>query len=244
MFIGFKNGHIGTDLREDEQGREFRNASNGGNTLDLGIIGPTSEKKLLFKFGDGAGNEIHVSLGVGEFKTLFAEDMIAADGVEDFVIGSLDAAMDEGKTFLFIKGFVGKQIVHDAGGGFAEGVSKDTIYPDPGNGHGVLVTVFLSGAHVRELKAISGKLSKSADVSGWNEGSFGNVKAEQFSYSFRIPFVGLFAFDGFHIFGVCQADIKVRFKDIKDRDPVFTGGFHADIVTALGEKPVAQGGDI
>lgn len=116
--------------------------------------------------------------------------------------------------------------------------------PDSGNGHGVLVTVLFRRTHIRKFEPVSGKLAEGADVSGRDEGSLDNVKAEQISYPFRIAFVGLFAFDGFHILGVCKADIEVRFKDIKDRDPVFTGGFHADIAAALGEKPVAQGGGI
>lgn len=36
----------------------------------------------------------------------------------------------------------------------------------------------------------------------------------------------------------------MRFKDTKNGNPVFSGGFHADVVAVLGEKPVAQGGDI
>jgi hypothetical protein len=152
--------------------------------------------------------------------------------------------MDEGKAFFFVKRLVRKEVIHDAGSRPAERIRKDAVKPDSGNGHGVLVTVLLGRAHTRELEAVSGKPAEGADVGGRDEGSLDNVKAEQISYPFRIAFVSLFAFDGFHIFGVCKADIEVRFKDIKDRDPVFTGGFHADIVTALGEKPVAQGGGI
>ena len=244
MFIGFKNGHICADLGKDEECRKLCNASDGGDALNLGIEGPAPAKKFLFQFRDGAGNEIHVGLGVRKLETLFAEDVTAADGVEDLFIRSLDAAMDERKAFFFVKRLVRKEVIHDAGSRLAERVRKDTVEADPGNSHGVLVTVLLGGAHVRELKTVSGKLSESADVSRRNEGSFDNVKAEQVSYPFRIPFVGLFAFDGFHIFGVCKADIKVRFKYIKDRISVVTGGFYADIVTILGEKPVVQGGDI
>lgn len=38
--------------------------------------------------------------------------------------------------------------------------------------------------------------------------------------------------------------MQVGFKDVKNGDPVFTCGFHTDIVAVLCEKPVAQGGDI
>ncbi len=200
-------------------------------------------KRVKFQFGDGAGNETHVSLGMGKLKTLFAEDLTAADGVQDLFIGSLDAAMDEGKSLFFVKRLVRKQVIHDVGSRLAERVGKDTIETDPGNGHGVLVAVLLGRAHVRELKTVSGKLAERADVSWKDEGSFDIVKAEQISYPFRIAFVGLFAFDGFRIFGICKADIEVRFKDIEDSDKVFASRFHADIVTVLGEKPVVRGGD-
>ena len=142
---------------------------------------------------------------MGKLKTLFAEDLTAADGAGDLFTGSLDTAMDEGKAFFFVKRLVRKEVIHDAGSGPAERVCKDAVKPDSGNGHGVLVTVFLGRAHTRELEAVSGKLAEGADVGGRDEGSLDNVKAEQISYPFRIAFVGLFAFDGFHIFGVCKA---------------------------------------
>lgn len=72
---------------------------------------------------------------------------------------------------------------------------------DSGNGHGVLVTVLLGRAHVRELKTVSGKLAESADVCGRDEGSFDIVKAEQISYPFRIAFVGFLPLMAFTYLG-------------------------------------------
>lgn len=52
--------------------------------------------------------------------------------------------MDEGKAFFLIKRLVRKQVIHDAGGRLPEGISKDTVYPDMGDGHAVLVTIIFS----------------------------------------------------------------------------------------------------
>ena len=74
--------------------------------------------------------------------------------------------------------------------------------------------------------------------------SLDNVEAEEVGDPFRVALICLFSFDGFHIFGVCEDDMHMRFQDIKNRNPIFTGGFRADIAAVLCEKPAAQGGDI
>ena len=88
------------------------------------------------------------------------------------------------------------------------------------------------------------RVAESPDISRRDKRRFHDIKAEQVSDPFRITLVGLFAFDGFHILGVCKDDMHMRFKDIKNRNPVFPRGFHADIAAVLCEEPVAQGGDI
>ena len=38
--------------------------------------------------------------------------------------------------------------------------------------------------------------------------------------------------------------MEMSFKDIEDRDPVFTGGFHADLRTVMPEEPVTAGDEV
>lgn len=178
MFIGFKDRHVRTNLREDEQCREFCNSRDSGNAFYLFVIRPAPAEELQLNLADGLGQEIHMGFSMCEFETLLVKDLIAADTVKYFVIRSLDAAMEEGKAFLFIKRPVRKQVIHDAGGRFSEGISKDTVYPDTGDGHAALVTVLFSGTHTGEFETVSGKLTQCTDVSRGNKRSFDDIKAE------------------------------------------------------------------
>ena len=52
---------------------------------------------------------------------------------------------------------------------------------------------------------------------------------EEVGYLLRIFLVGLLSSDSLDILGVSQANLAGFFKDIEDRNPIFTGRFHTDI---------------
>ena len=52
--------------------------------------------------------------------------------------------------------------------------------------------------------------------------------------------VGFLAFNGANIFGMSQDHMPMVFENVEDGIPVFSGGFHANMVTMVGQKPIAK----
>ena len=63
--------------------------------------------------------------------------------------------------------------------------------------------------------------------------AFYKSKTEQISNPFRILGVILVAFDGFYPFRISNSNIDFIFQEIKYRNPVFTSGFHTDIMAVI-----------
>ncbi len=61
---------------------------------------------------------------------------------------------------------------------------------------------------------------------------------------FGILLVGFLAFDSFDVFRVCKAHINVIFEIIKNRNPILTSGFHADMIIIILDKPVVKPLDV
>ena len=148
--------------------------------------------------------------------------------------------MNQFCTFLFVKRNVWKKIIHNGWGGFSKWISEDTVNTDTWNSHTILVAVFLSGTHIGKFETISGKLTESPDISRWNKRSFNDIKAKKIGNPFCITFVSFLTLYGFDILGMSKDNVHMRLKDVKNRDPVFTGGFHADMQTVIREKPVTH----
>lgn len=244
MPVGFKDRHVSTNLRKDEKCGQICDAGDRCNPFDLSVILMASEKEHCFNPINGFVDNTNVGFCMGHFEFLLFQDMVSVDRIHDFVFGSFHQVVDEGTAFFFIKWFIGKQVIHDTGGRNAERVCQDTVNSDTGNRHAVLVTVLFRCTHVRKFQTVTGQFTESPDVCRRNKRGFDDIKAEQVSDPFCITFVSFLAFDGFHLLGMCEDDMHVRFKDIKNGNLVFTGGFHTDIVAVLCEKPVAQGNDI
>ena len=155
MPVRFKNRHVCADLRKDKQRGQFRDTRDCRDTPDLAVILAASEKKFCFDLSNGSIDEIHMGFGMGHLELLFFQDVVSVDSVHNLVFGSLNPAVNERTACFFIEGFIGKQIVHDACGRKAKGVCEDAVDPDTGNGHAVLITVFLSSAHVRKFQAVT-----------------------------------------------------------------------------------------
>ena len=63
---------------------------------------------------------------------------------------------------------------------------------------------------------------------------------EEIADPFGIFLICFLAFDSFDILGMSQTNIDLIFKNVKDGDPVFTGGFHTDIKTVIRFQPIFQ----
>ena len=72
-----------------------------------------------------------------------------------------------------------------------------------------------------------------ADVSRWHKASGNKIMLKQVSNPFGIFLVSLFSTDSLNVFGMSKDNRTVFFQDVINRDPVFTGGFHTDIMTVI-----------
>ena len=77
------------------------------------------------------------------------------------------------------------------------------------------------------------------DVTGRDD-----VELEKVSNPHGIFIVGLLALNSLDVFRIGDNDMEMSFKDIGDREPVFTGGFHADLRTVMPEEPVTTGNEV
>jgi hypothetical protein len=68
-----------------------------------------------------------------------------------------------------------------------------------------------------------------SDFKRWDKARSNQVMLEEVGYPLRIFLVGLLSSDSLDILGVSQANVAGFFKDIEDRNPIFTGGSHTDI---------------
>ena len=80
--------------------------------------------------------------------------------------------VDQRTVFSFIKVFIRKHVIHDAGSEKSEVVCQDTVNVDTGNGHTVLVTVLLCGTHIRKFQMVTRKFAQCPDISRWDKGRF------------------------------------------------------------------------
>lgn len=63
----------------------------------------------------------------------------------------------------------------------------------------------------------------------WDKARSNQIMLEEVGYLLRIFLVGLLSSDSLDILGVSQANLAGFFKDIEDRNSIFTGRFHTDI---------------
>ena len=70
--------------------------------------------------------------------------------------------------------------------------------------------------------------------------AFYKSKTEQISNPFRIFGIIFVAFHRLYPFRIGNDNIDIIFQKIKDRNPVFTCGFHTDIMAIIVEKPLLE----
>lgn len=181
-------------------------------------------------------------LGKLYFFSLVCFNIVAIDGFDDFVRLGFCPFLYEFADSFFIHGISSmlQQIRHDFSCCFAERVREHTGNADIGNGHTVLDAIFLGRFHADQLEAISGKFSELAEILRRDKRASDKVKFVEGCNPFRILFACFLAFDGFDIFGMCEADIDVIFEIIKNRNPILSSGFHTNMIAIILDKPVVK----
>lgn len=108
---------------------------------------------------------------------------------------------------------------------------------DIGNGKAILGAVLLTSGKAGEFDPIAHQVTELPDSGRRNEAARNKIMLKDVGNPFRILGICFLATNGLNVFGVGQNDVAIRFKDIVDRMPVFTGGFHTDIQAAMSLEP-------
>lgn len=113
-----------------------------------------------------------------------------------------------------------------------------------GNCHAVLDAVLFQRFHADQLKMVSCNFAELAEIFWRNKGAPDKVKFVEICNPLGILLVGILAFDGFDVFGMCKTHIYVIFKIIKNRNPILISGFHKNMITIIPGKPIVKSLDI
>jgi hypothetical protein len=126
-----------------------------------------------------------------------------------------------------------EQLVQHTQRAYAKDIRENIIQFEVAHGQAVLATVFLRGVGISQFCVITTQVTQLADILGRDKTGTHQVALEKFGNPLCVPFVGFFSLDGFDIFGVCQADVAGLFKGIENRNPVFSRGFHTNILAVV-----------
>jgi len=133
-----------------------------------------------------------------------------------------------------------KDVLGDGTGRLSKDVTEDIVKLQVGNSQAVLSAVLLPHEHVGELGAVAHQVAELADLGGGDKAWLYHIAHEEVADPFGILAVGLVPFLGLGILGVGKGDETGFFKDIEDRDPVFSGRLHTDLEAGVFGKPVRQ----
>ena len=105
----------------------------------------------------------------------------------------------------------------------------------------VIALIITSGSiENQKQENVSGKFSELAEILRRDKRASDKVKFVEVCNPFRILFVRFLSFDGFDIFGMCEADIDIIFEIIKNRNPILSSGFHTNMIAIILDKPVVK----
>lgn len=173
-------------------------------------------------------------------KLLLLCQLESFDGFDDSDSFLLERALEKSCAMLGVWILIGQEIIRDTGSRFAEHIRHHGIQGDVADGKAVLETVLLAAAHIDKLAAVSRELAQDADRLFGNEAAPHQPEAEQLADPLGILHVVLVSLDGFDPFRVDDDDPKLRLQHVENRNPVFSGGFHAHIVAVVLHEPMLE----
>ena len=140
-----------------------------------------------------------------------------------------------------VKGFIGCEVIRNGGCGFAKHIGHNGIQCHIADGKGILEAVLLAAFHRNQFIAVAGKLTQNADIQIWDEAALYKANTKQITNPFGVFRVILVSLYSLYPFGIGNNDPDTTlFKDVEYRNPILSGGFHADIQTVVLQKPVGK----
>jgi hypothetical protein len=100
--------------------------------------------------------------------------------------------------------------------------------------------ILFTGTAGSKLVTIASVFPENTDFLTRDITAFDKSKMEQISKPFRIFGIIFVAFHCLYLFGIGNDNMDFIFQKVKDRNPVFTYGFHTDIMAIIVEKPLTE----
>lgn len=166
--------------------------------------------------------------------------------MEETTSSALSLARRRNSFFAVFKVEVlcGKQIVNDGGSRLAESIRKNGAKSDVGDSKGILEPHLLAGALIDELVAVTEKFPEFTDFLHRDITGRDDVELKKVGNPHSILVVRFLPLNSPDVFKVCDNDMEMCFEHIKNGDPVFASGFHADLSVAMTQKPVTAGDEV
>ena len=124
--------------------------------------------------------------------------------------------------------------------GLAEHVGEHIVEFEVGYSEAVLRAVLFAGDHVGELHAIANQVAKLADDRRRDKAGLDHAAHEQVTNPMSVLAVCLVALHGLGVLGVGERNSAGLFEDIEHGNPVFPGGFHADLSAVIFRQPCGK----
>ena len=124
--------------------------------------------------------------------------------------------------------------------GFAEHVRKHIVELEIGHGEAVLGAVLFASDHVGEFDTIANKVTKLAYDGRRDKAGLDHAAHEQVANPAGILAIRLVALHGLGVLGMGERDLAGLFKDVEHGNPVFPGGFHADLCAVQLRQPITK----
>jgi hypothetical protein len=115
---------------------------------------------------------------------------------------------------------------------------------DVGNSKGILETIFLAAVVANQLLPVSAQSLQSSDFLAKDITGKNDVEFKKVSEPFRILIISFLAFDCLDILRGRNDDMAGIFQDIKYKNPVFAGGFHVYLNTAIAKGPFFRDSEV
>lgn len=103
---------------------------------------------------------------------------------------------------------------------------------------------FFAGALIDKFVMVPEEFPEFTDIFDRDVTGRDDVELEEVGDPHGVLIIGLLALNSPDVFRVGDNDMEMGFKDIENRDPVFTGGFHADLGAAIAQEPVPAGFEV
>jgi hypothetical protein len=173
-----------------------------------------------------------------QFDGLFRTDS-AVNSILNLINRSFAVSVNEWCDIEFLTG-VGKDVLGNRPSGLSENIREHIIQFQAGNGQTILSTVLLAGQHIRQLGAVTDKITKMANIWRRDKGWLDHATHEQVADPTGILSVGFVSLLWFGVLGMRKGYLAGFLQYIEHRNPVLASGFHADFLTVVFLKPGSQ----